>query len=167
MKTLILPGFSLPNKDWAEAMARKIPGSEVVYWPHWQSGTAETDWIRKEAVKIGLANKTPINILSKSIGTVVAGQLWELNPAMVNKMILCGLPIADLGENYADLYRWLKDLPAEKVRCVQNENDNHGSFEAVEKMIREINPGIRVESRPREDHEYYYPEEFKSFFESQ
>src|SRR3989344_8632137 len=81
--TFLLPGFSLKNKEWAEEVREKLkPEIPVIvfYWPHWETGEKEEDWIEKEADKIleqAKATGGMVNILAKSIGTIVAMRARE------------------------------------------------------------------------------------------
>lgn len=166
MKTFILPGFSPKNKDWAyqtkESLVSKFP-TEVIDWKHWKDeGEFDLQYETKEVIhKIG---NEEVNIISKSIGTWVLVHI--LNNIKVNKVILCGLPLNDLSnQEEKDKYKILGNLDPEKILCIQNENDNHGSFADVEKFIHTINPKIKVISKPRDDHDYPYVEEFEGFLE--
>lgn len=170
METLIIPGYSLKNKDWAESLKNSfdpIYPTKINYYPHWQVPEVDKNWLNKEVEKIvkGFSNQK-INILAKSVGSIIAMKVLALNPDMFNKIILCGIPFEDFLPGDNKLYEALKSLPIERILIVQNENDNHGSFLKVENLIHQINPEIKVISMPRDDHEYPYPNEFLSFFSS-
>jgi pimeloyl-ACP methyl ester carboxylesterase len=167
MKTILLPGFSIQNKDWAEELRSQIgekSGLEIHYWPHWQTGQTVEGWKEVEIEKL-LENvgSDRINIICKSIGTLVAVMAINKRLGLVNKIILCGIPIYDLRPGDDVFYQILGKLAADKVLVIQNERDNHGSFEDVKKMVKGINPEIRVKSGPREDHHYPYSEDFEEF----
>lgn len=168
MKTIILPGFSIKNKKWAEGIQKKLTlhfPVEIIYWPHWQSGKREENWLEKEADKIvaSIGKNKKVNILAKSIGTVVAMIVLKLNPALVNKIILCGVPLRGFREGDERYYEPLKKFPTEKLLSLQNENDHLGGFSEVEKFLHTLNPEIKTISKPRSDHQYPYPEEFIKF----
>jgi len=167
MKTILLPGFSIQNKDWSEEIKREIGGKiglEIHYWPHWQTGKTVENWKEIEVEKFLEEMKDEIaNIISKSIGTLVAVMTINKKPEAVNKIILCGIPLSALKEEDKEKYKILAKLPFKNVLVIQNEKDNTGSFEDVKKMMEKINPNIRVISKPREDHAYPYPEEFEEF----
>lgn len=166
MQTLILTGVSPHNKEWAEQVKQGLEShgipSTVIYWPHWESGVQEPGWIEAEAQKI-VDQGEVINILAKSAGTAVAMVVLKLKPEIVNKLILCGIPFHDLEEEEDNYYQPLKDFPAERVLCIQNEKDNHGSYKEAKAFLDSRNPAIKVISKPRNDHEYPYPEEFIRF----
>ncbi|KKR10140.1 MAG: hypothetical protein A3D24_01565 [Candidatus Blackburnbacteria bacterium RIFCSPHIGHO2_02_FULL_39_13] len=172
MKTLIFPGFSLKNKDWAYEMKKAINHkllAEVVEWEHWISGNTHfanwSEWIEKEIPRVlRQIEDEQVNILAKSIGTLVAMNILKTKPNLINKLFICGIPLNDIEENDKLLYKALKDFPQEKIICIQNENDNHGSFTEAKKFLDSINPNIKIISKPRDDHDYPYPEEFISFF---
>lgn len=167
MKTIFLPGFSIRNRDWAEEIGSQIGekiGLEIHYWPHWQTGEAEPGWIDMEVDKVleEIGNQT-VNILAKSIGTLVAIRLLNKKTEVANKVLLCGVPLTAFKDGDKESYGILAKLAAEKVLVIQNENDNVGSFESVRNMFADINPKIRIMSKPREDHDYPYVEEFVNF----
>lgn len=169
MKTLILPGFSLPNKDWAEKIKKELAptiSAEVIYWPHWKTGKEEPDWIETEADKLS-QREGHINILAKSIGTAVAMVVLKLKPELINKLILCGIPLHDLSTGDEIYYEVLKRYPEEKlpsILCIQNENDPHATFSQVEKFIHALRPEIKILSKPGDNHEYPYTDDFTYFF---
>lgn len=168
MQTLILPGYSAKNKDWAEETQKQLSPTleaKVIYWPHWEDENTKSDW-QKEAEKIINHPDPKINLLAKSIGTLVAMLVLEKAPDKVNKLILCGVPLYDFLEGDPLHYKVLKKFPVEKLFCIQNEKDNHGSFEDVQKFLKAINPKTQVISKPREDHEYSYSEDFSIFFKT-
>src|SRR3989344_758063 len=162
MQTIILPGYSLKNKDWAEQVKQEL-GSEtrVVYWPHWENPETKTDW-EQLASELAAKNTEEVNIVAKSVGTLVAMLLLR-NGVKIKKLVLCGVPVIDFQEGDEKLFDALKGFPSENILCIQNENDNHGSFAEVEKFLHSINPQIKIVSKPRDDHEYYYSEDFKQF----
>ena len=87
METIILPGFSEKNKDWAEEVKKNLKGeSTVISWAHWEMGEAEKEWTTKEAQKIeeNYKNKT-INIIAKSMGTVVTMKVLQSKNVKVNR----------------------------------------------------------------------------------
>lgn len=167
MQTLILPGYSLKNKGWAEEIKRQLDDkltSKVIYWPHWETGQSEDNWIEKEAEKIiGTIHGGNINLIAKSIGTMVAMIVLKRKQELVNRLILCGIPLNDFLPGNEKYYEVLKGFLVERILCIQNSGDNHGSHPAVEKFIQAINPEIRVVSKERDDHEYPYPEDFIDF----
>ena len=164
MQTIILPGFSSKNKSWAEeikdVLALTNP-TTVVNWTHWETGETAPDWMNQEINKIiDLIQDKPVNLLAKSIGTLIAMMVLEKKPALINKIILCGIPVLDFHSGDEKQYKILKTFPSDKIICFQNESDNHGSYYEVEKFLHSINPAIKIISKPRSDHEYPYAEEF-------
>lgn len=167
METTILPGFSPKNQQWAEETRDELKSLGVVstvYWEHWQTGKAEPDWINKEIEKllVSLQGKQ-VNIIAKSVGTIVAMGILKKNPGLINKIILCGIPVRDFAEGDEKEYRVLQNFPEDNILCIQNSYDNHGSYQEVEKLIHSINPNFKIVSKPRSDHEYPYTSEFLAF----
>lgn len=166
MKILILPGYSLKNKVWAEELKKELDLDDeiqIAYWEHWETGSSTDDWLNAEAQKIINDLTTPINIIAHSAGTLVAMKVLKSKPNLVNKIILCGIPVNDFLPNDQKLYEALNLLKPENILCVHNENDNHGSFSQAEEVIHAINPNIQIISKPRSDHLYPYPVDFKKF----
>lgn len=167
MKTLILPGYSIGNKEEAEKIKKDLPSDfEVVLWnwPHWETGHSETGWLEIEAEKIITTLKQePVNIVAKSIGTAVAMILLKRIPHQIKKVVLCGIPIQDFLPGNDQYYEALDYPPAENVLCIQNENDNHGSYNTIERFVHNINPEIKVVSKPSSDHNYPYSEDITAF----
>ena len=169
METIILPGFSLKNKIWAEniqtGLNSRMP-TFVVNWPHWETGTLGLDWIDKEIERIiGLIQNKKVNLLAKSIGTTIAMCVIEKKLESIDKIILCGIPIHDFHSGDENCYEQLKTFPAGRVLCIQNVNDNHGSYAEVRKFLHVINPLINIVSKSRSDHEYPFLEEFENFLQ--
>ena len=169
METIILPGFSLKNKAWAEEV-QTILGSRfpatVVNWEHWKTGNAESGWVKKEAEKIvGLIQDRRVNLIAKSIGTAVAMGVLKLKPDSVDRVILCGVPVRDFEKGDEIFYESLRTFPEDKILCIQNSDDNHGSYAEAEKFLHLINSRFTVVSKPRSDHEYPYTEDFINFLQ--
>jgi pimeloyl-ACP methyl ester carboxylesterase len=168
MITLILPGFSFKNKAWTQEAQKKLAPHlpvKIISWPHWQTGQPEKNWLEKEAQKIikDAQGHQQINILAKSIGTIVAMVILKSHPQVVNKLLLCGLPLGDLRKGDDQYFQVLKKFPAGKILCLQNENDTHGRFSEAKKFIHLLNPKIKILSQPRSDHQYPYFSEFIEF----
>lgn len=169
METIVLPGFSLKNKAWAEEV-RTILNSRfpttVANWAHWGTGHAESGWMEQEAEKIvGLIQDEHVNLVAKSIGTAVAMRILESKPDLVDKVILCGVPVRDFEKGDENLYESLRIFREDKILCIQNSDDNHGSYAEVEKFLHSINPRLVVISKPRSDHEYPYTDDFINFLQ--
>lgn len=167
MKTYILPGGSEKNKEWIDLTVRELSPTIIakgIYWQHWNGDQIEGNWIEKEAQRIiNDFNNEKVNIIAKSVGTMVCMAILKLQPSLVNKIILCGIALNDFSEDDQKEFLVLKNLPSENILCIQNENDNHGNFAKTEAFIHEINPNIKLISKPRDDHNYPYSEDFINF----
>lgn len=167
MKTIILPGFSPKNKDWAYLVANTLKKSQptVVHeWKHWKSGKTKKKWMEEE-VKLILKeiNNKKFNLLTKSIGTMVAMSVLKLTPKSINKIILCGIPVQVFKSGDNNSFEELKQIPPERLLCIQNKNDPLGSLTQVKKLLNPINRFIKIHSKPRSDHEYPYVKAFVKF----
>ncbi len=167
MVTFILPGGSVHNKEWAEDTAREINlDHEVrpIFWNHWENPSETFDPKKKVRLIVDVARQNQINIIAKSIGTLVASLIIEKVPDRIQRVILCGLPINDISEYDKEVYRKvLKGFPAENVLCFQNTDDPHGTFDQINDFLSEINPNIKIIEKDRDDHEYPYFKEFREF----
>src|SRR5258708_26511185 len=146
MRTIIIPGYSHKNKEWADNVAQNLPDSEVYEWKHWSDPNIK--FSPKDEAK-NIADLKPINIVAKSIGTMVAMIILKDSIASLQndsstsfragKIILCGVPLNDLNEDDKYNYKILSDFPAEKIVVFQNTEDEHGRFEEVRNFLSQIN----------------------------
>jgi pimeloyl-ACP methyl ester carboxylesterase len=167
MVTIILPGYSSSNKKWLEETAEQIKiDSEIrpIYWGHWDDSDMKFDAKEKAHLLDGVTGQRMVNIIAKSIGTYVAGLIVQNSPEKINKVILNGICLKDLGEKEKEtLKSSLKLIFPEDIICFQNEEDPHGSFEEAKNFLSDVNPKIIIISKPRNDHEYFYQDEFNKF----
>ncbi|MBI3396945.1 hypothetical protein HY045_00555 [Candidatus Woesebacteria bacterium] len=165
--TELFPGGSLKNKAWAEEIKRELdPGLNVsvVYWNDWEKGQdARVDFGLESSKALIIIGDKPYNILAKSVGSIVAVQVLAKAGRLPEKIVLCGLPLNDFPSEILEAYKILSGIPAEKILCIQNDQDPHGSFVQVKEFLAKINPGIKVVSKPADNHSYPYPEDFRDF----
>ena len=91
MVTFVLPGYSAKNKEWAEEMAErlKLDGQiRPIYWDHWENPEKLFKPKEKARLIAGLAVKNRVNIIAKSVGTLVAAYVVGSIPEQINKVIL-------------------------------------------------------------------------------
>ncbi len=165
MKTIILPGYSPRNKDWALDVQKQMDlGHEVVLyeWRHWTKSSfsmrRELDEIIKEV------GKEKINIIAKSVGTRVVMKLIPEIKDQINKVILCGIPTKFTSEVAKKLYTdGLSHLPPTRLICFQNTKDPFANFKTIRDFIHSVNSKIKVIEKPRSDHHYPYSEDFQEF----
>lgn len=167
MRTVVLPGYSPHNKDWAEEIKEKLDlGHEVMVhnWEHWQKGGALS--AKKEVSKIlEEVDQDKVNIIAKSVGTFITILLIPYLKGQVDKIILCGIPSVSK-ERKEKFKESLKDYPTEKIICFQNFRDPLATFEEVKSFMKDVNPKIKVVRKERGDHNYPYLEDFKEFLTS-
>jgi predicted alpha/beta-hydrolase family hydrolase len=167
MITYILPGFSLKNKEWLEecAMSLKVEGTiRPIFWEHWDDSEAKFDKKEKATLLSRHSKGDKINIIAKSIGSLVASYIIEQVPHQINKVIICGIPINDIGESEKEtIKKALESLGVEKLICFQNGGDPHGNFDQIRAFLPEK---IKVVSKERSDHHYPYYTEFNGFLKS-
>lgn len=165
-KVIVLPGFSAKNKDEALAIQQDLKNTydvEIVSWPHWETGQREEGWIEKEAEKIANNRKDQFSIIAKSIGTAVATLVVEKNPNLIEKLILCGIPLHDLNPGDEKIYQSLSLINPQNILCIQNQNDPHASFAEIYAFVNAIHPTIHLLSKTQNGHEYLYSSDFKKF----
>ncbi len=166
---LILPGFSLKNKDWANQMANEMQPqfeAKMWEWKHWESGESADFSAELEAkaiiTQLEKHSNKPINVLAKSIGTYVLANIVKHSPASFSKIILCGIPLNDLKSEEWTIYENFKNVNSRTI-CFQNDQDPHGNFAQVSKFFEEKDINIPVVKKVANNHDYCYCEEFKSF----
>ena len=167
MKTIILPGYSVHNRKWAEEIAvnlRKKIGNEVVVhkWRHWKDPSVSLS-ISKEIKKIiEEIGKEKVNIIAKSLGILVLTHFLS-NGGIVNKLILCGIPLHDISDEDTQRFKTLSTVPLQNIILFQNEYDPHGSFTQISSFAGKIGLDVELVKKPGDDHNYPYYEDFREF----
>lgn len=167
MVTIILPGYSSHNKKWLEETAQQIKSDgeiRPIYWGHWDDPTKKFDAKEKAHLLDGVTGRRVVDIIAKSIGTLVTSFVVETGPEKVRKIILCGIPINGLSETDKEKIKSaLKLVPPENIICFQNDEDPYGDLGQVKKLLSDIDPKILLIEKIRSDHEYFYQDEFNKF----
>lgn len=134
----------------------------VHYWKHWTGGSMSVKYeVEKILEEVGKDN---VNIIAKSVGTMVAMHILQQILGQVKKIILCGIPSTS-DERLRLFKKSLADFPTGNIVVFQNEKDPLGSFEEVKKFMAKVNSKVEIIKMPRSDHHYPYPEDFRTFFE--
>lgn len=166
MKTIILPGQSLKNKIWAEETAAQMGLSDytIIEWEHWKDGSDRPLDENVETEKgFQAIGQDQVHILAKSIGTYITMKLLQKIPSQIEKIIFCGIPLHAFTNNESEIFAGLSQFRPKQILVIQNENDPLGSFQEIKDFIGKINAEISVISKPRADHHYPIPEDFKNF----
>ena len=115
MITIILPGYSVKNKEWAKEVKEKLSlGHNVLVheWKHWESlGTSLSISYEREKI-LGKIGKEKINVIAKSVGTRVLMNLVPDTHHQLKKIILCGIPTRFESETPRELYKKGLKLPS-------------------------------------------------------
>ena len=164
MQTVILPGFSPENKEWADQVASKLSVDgqiRPILWDHWYD-TEEKFYPKEKATLIARHSRgDTVNIIAKSIGVLVAAHIIEQIPAQINKVIICGIPLNDLNVLERDVIKKsLEKIDSQKLICFQNDADPHGNFNEAKEFLGDK---INLVSKAGDTHDYPYYEEFNSF----
>jgi predicted alpha/beta-hydrolase family hydrolase len=170
MVTLILPGFSVKNKEWSEEVSKSLNlEGEIrpIYWDHWTDPNKKFNAKSKARILSDISKNKVVNIIAKSIGTLVASYIIEKIPMQIGKVVLCGIPLNDLDDtDREDMTRILKNFPEGKIVCIQNSNDPLGKLEDVKLFMSSVNPKIEVIEKERNDHVYPYSSDFRRFLQN-
>lgn len=165
MITLILPGFSAKNKEWVQDVAKnlKLDGRiRPIFWEHWDDSGKTFNPKQKADLLVRHFKGERLNMIGKSVGTLVASFIVDKIPNQINKIILCGIP--STSDKRLEIYKesFGKLLP-EKIVVFQNSKDPLASFPEVKKFMSKVNPKIQVIEKNRSDHSYPYFEDFNSY----
>jgi len=168
MVTFILPGYSSHNKEWAEEVASnlKLDGQvRPIFWDHWEDESQSFKPQEKADLIIRHLKGDSINIIAKSVGTLVAALIAKEILGQVSKVILCGIPT--VSEERLKIFREaFSGFTPGKLIVFQNEKDPFTSFEELKMFMKKVNPKIEIRAMPRSDHHYPYYEEFQNFLSS-
>lgn len=171
-KLLIIPGFSLKNKMWAEEAKDYLKNdfSEILIheWKHWKTENNDDFSLDNESNSIEeYFSNNSWYVLAKSMGSAVFVKTLPQILAKTTKIVLCGLPLEDLNNDEKELYISLKLLDSKKIVIFQNSEDNHGTYSEALEFVQGINRNIKIIEKSRSDHDYPYYEYFKQFFTSE
>lgn len=163
MKTIILPGFSIHNKDWAEEVAKNLSKETFVHnWLHWENGKSSLSLNEELKNIIKEIGNDEVNIIAKSVGTMVCMNLLKVIPDKIEKIILCGIPSVS-NERKKLFTSSLSGFNPNNIIVFQNTKDPLGNFSDVKKFISKVNSKIDVIEKPGSDHNYPYFKDFKEF----
>ena len=167
MVTIILPGYSEHNRKWLEDVAREIRADgeiRPIYWGHWDDSSIKFNPSQKANLLDAVSGKRVIDIIAKSIGTLVASYLIEKSPEKIRKVIFCGMPLNDINEKEKEIIKnALRKIPSENVLFIQNEEDPHAGSETLKMFLADYGSKFRIVSKPSSDHEYFYQDDFNKF----
>ena len=167
MISFILPGYSLKNKEWLEetAMALKVDGTvRPIFWDHWTDSNASFDKMEKAILISRHTKGDKINIIAKSIGSLVAAYIIEQIPEQIEKVIICGIPLNDIDEKDKETIKIaLSGLDKDKLVCFQNTEDPHATYAEVKEFLPD---GVKLIPEKRNDHDYPFYGEFNKFLTS-
>jgi predicted alpha/beta-hydrolase family hydrolase len=164
MQTLILPGASEHNKEWVENCAEELTVNGIVrpvYWDHWSDPSQTFDPKEKAELIARHSRGDMLNIIAKSVGTLVTSFIINAIPSQINKIVFCGIPLNDINDNEKEIIKnAIKTLKPEQIVCFQNDTDPHGNLTEIKNFLpNDINLIVKVSG----DHEYPYYEEFDKF----
>lgn len=159
MQTLILPGYSASNKEWVDDVVKnlKVEGTiRPFYWMHWTDENSKFDAKQKAGLIAKHIRGDKVNIIAKSLGTLIVGYLWQIIPTQIEKVVFCGIPVKDITSEELEIVKRCISQMNDKIIVLQNVNDPHGTFEEVKDF-----GNIRMTSR--DDHTYPFFDKFNEF----
>lgn len=164
---LVLPGFSPQNQLWATRIKHSLESLgpvRIIAWQHWvKGGDPAPNWIETELALLRPQLDHPVILVTKSIGTLIAARLVGERPEVIDRLVLCGLPLNDLTPADIEPYRHLDRLDPKKVLVLQNNADPHGNDTQVAALFNQLGLRLTLTSRIAADHEYLYLDEIKKF----
>ena len=174
MLTLILPGYSPHNREWAYEVKKNLGNFDnicVHEWGHWPSENR----VRDSSVKFSLRNEIAeiikliddkkVNVIAKSIGTRVTMHIAPLLKDQLQKVILCGIPTRGVSSSAFKTYKnGFSKLEIKNLIVFQNKKDPLANHDDVEKFVHKINPKVIIIEKNRKDHHYPYYEDFVEYF---
>lgn len=159
MQTLILPGYSASNKEWTDEVAVNLDVDGIIrpfYWMHWTDETQKFNVQEKADLIIKHIRGDNVNIVAKSLGTVVACLVYKMIPDQIEKMVLCGLPLRDINSEELEIVKSVVSGNKDKIVVFQNINDPHGNYDEVKDFGN-------IKMTNRDDHNYPFYNEFQDF----
>jgi predicted alpha/beta hydrolase family esterase len=170
MITIVLPGYSPRNKEWADEVKKNLKlGHKVIVheWEHWNSSGLSFS-VRKETDKIlEKVGREKVNFIAKSVGTRVLMHLAPLLQKQINNVILCGIPTRGTSETAIKTYsEGFKYFKPKQVVIYQNTKDPLANYLDIKKFVGSINSKVKIVEKPRSDHHYPYYEDFQNFLHS-
>ena len=159
MQTVILPGYSDKNRKWVDDVSSYLDIGGIIrpiYWMHWSDNNNKFNAYEKAKLLVTVLKGERVNIVAKSIGTLVASFVYQIIPDQIEKLIFCGIPINDLSPDDIETIKGCIEINNDKFLGFQNSKDLHGTFKQVQNFGNII-------SKDSDDHEYPYFSEFQDF----
>lgn len=159
MQTIVLPGYSKENKIWVDEVATNVNREEIIrpfHWSHWEDESSKFDAKEKASLIAKHIKGDKVNIIAKSIGTLVTSYLYQIISDQLEKVIFCGIPVKDLSKEEIEVIKTCISQKGDKIITFQNSNDPHGFYDEV----KDFGNVIKKEAS---DHNYPYFDEFNEF----
>lgn len=164
MTTLFLPGYSLQNKQWLEETVAQLPQISFtpIHWAHWQTGESDISSFNfpQEVSRLVSQATGPVNILAKSIGTVVSAKAINSHQLSIHKVVFCGLPFKNVVDTQNEIITMLANFDPQNILFIQNTQDPAGPASELIKWLPKQYQLITPES---DLHHYPYPQLFSQF----
>lgn len=152
---LLLAGANPRNREWLHQLAGHLKSheieSEIFPYLHWDN-QSEID-IKNEIYRFKehIKSLESTIVIAKSAGAIV-GMSAVLNGAVVDKMVIIGLPVTYMAEKCIDVNQLISSASVPTL-CIQASKDPMGSYHEVNELCLS-QPLIEVVKVTAADHAY-------------
>ena len=161
MQYIVLPGFSLRNKEWAYELQTEMQprgyNFQVFEWYHWQTDNSADFSVENEVKRLReVVDIDDFTIVAKSIGTLITCAFITLESRYAEQYVFFGIPIHDITRQYERKFFESAGPYLSNLTVIQNEFDNHGSYTEVEQFLAEYAIAANMIKTAGSDHNYPY-----------
>lgn len=152
---LLLAGANPRNREWLCQLSERLESRridcEIFPYLHWDSHS-EIE-IKKEIYRLEkhIKSRKSMRVIAKSAGAII-GMNAVLNGAVVDKMVIIGLPVAYMAEKCIDVNQLISSISVPTL-CIQASKDPMGSYHEVDELCSS-QPLIEVVKVTAADHAY-------------
>lgn len=160
-ETIILPGYSSHNRDWAEEIrnffGKRGLRTRVYEWRHWRNaGKMDLNCEAQNVIKF--IGDSRINVIAKSIGTRVFALIFANIYTQIRKVVLCGIPAKDRLYLYS-----LNKMDNNRLMIIQNSLDPLLSYHDLVYFLKRNGVNLEIVKKDSSTHQYPYYQDFLSF----
>lgn len=142
MNLIILPGNSIKNKTWAEALKTALESQfDSIYiqqYSHWETGEKFLDLEQEINTIMKLTNDLKNYIIfAKSVGVILALKAISEKKLTPSKCIFAGLAFSWAKLQNIDIILLLKYYGISTL-FIQNQNDPAISFQELSKLLKKL-----------------------------
>jgi hypothetical protein len=89
MQTLILPGYSISDKEWVDETASNLKSKDIIrpfYWMHWTDQNSKFDINEKAELIVKHLRGEKADIIAKNEGLEIANIVKSLVPDQISSV---------------------------------------------------------------------------------